>query len=380
MFEGVRVLDLSRLLPGPFATLALADLGAVVDRLEEMGGEYLRPMPPLLGDTSGYFLALNRNKRSACIDLKKPEACAALLRLVESYDVLVEQFRPGVLDRLGLGHDVLLARNPKLIVCSITGYGQSGPDRERAGHDLNYVARAGLLGFTGGSPSHVPGYQVADVGGALWAAFAIAGALYERTRTGVGRVIDISMTEAAMGFGAMSFGQMVAGKIPAPGEELLSGGIAGYNTYTTKDDRSIAVAALEPKFWMKLCAALGLPVEGESFFPGPHQGKWKERLANLVRQRTQAEWIAFSREHDVCMEPVLSPDELTSDPQHTARKMFFSLPSPHGPVAQVCTPLTDRSREHRFPPGPGEHTELIFREAGFTADEIAAMRATQAVG
>src|SRR5580704_6915913 len=195
---GIRVLDLSRLLPGPFASLVLADLGARVDKIEDpAGGDYLRAMPPLRGDTSSMFLALNRNKRSACLDLKMERGRAALLKLTARYDVLLEQFRPGVLDRLGLGHRTLLETNPRLIVCALTGYGQDGPLANRAGHDLNYLARAGVLGMQGpaGAPPQPPGFQLADVGGGLWCVVAILAALRERDRTGKGSVIDVAMSE-----------------------------------------------------------------------------------------------------------------------------------------------------------------------------------------
>jgi crotonobetainyl-CoA:carnitine CoA-transferase CaiB-like acyl-CoA transferase len=207
--QGIKVLDLSRLLPGPYASLILADLGAQVDKIEDaQGGDYLRHMPPMIEDQSGMFLAINRNKRSATLDLKQPEARDALLRLVKVYDVFFDQFRPGVLDRLGLGHAKLLEVNPRLVICALTGYGQDGPLAKRAGHDLNYLARAGLLGFMGpkdAAPTP-PGFQVADIGGALWSVIGILAALAQRDKTGKGSVVDISMTESSMGFAAASFG------------------------------------------------------------------------------------------------------------------------------------------------------------------------------
>ncbi len=235
---GVRVLDLTRLLPGPFASLVLADMGASVDKVEDPGGgDYLRHMPPQTGGESSIFLALNRNKRSMVLDLKKPAAQAALLDMLPSYDVLLEQFRPGVLDRLGLPWEKLAAKNPRLVGCAITGYGQDGPLAKRAGHDLNYLARAGVLGFQGpaGQPPAVPGFQLADVSGGLYAVIGVLGALRERDRTGKGSFVDVSMLESAMGFAISGFGTLFGGVTPARGAEPLAGGIAPYRTYETKD-------------------------------------------------------------------------------------------------------------------------------------------------
>src|SRR5688572_8966534 len=201
---GLKVLDLSRLLPGPYATLVLADLGATVDKLEEPeGGDYIRQMPPLREEESALFYGLNRNKRSVTLNLKAPEGREALKRLVRGYDVLVESFRPGVMDKLGVGEAALRAENPRLIYCAISGYGQTGPDRLKAGHDINYVARAGVLGYggvAGGAPAF-PGVQIGDIGGgSLFALVGILAALHERERTGRGRLVDISMTEGSMAF------------------------------------------------------------------------------------------------------------------------------------------------------------------------------------
>src|SRR3954469_16342342 len=193
--EGLKVLDLSRLLPGPYATLVLADLGASVDKLEDpSGGDYIRQMGPFKGEQSALFLGLNRNKRSATLDLKAPGGAEKLKQLVKQYDVLVESFRPGVMDKLGVGWEALKAENPRLIYCAISGYGQTGPDRLRAGHDLNYIARSGALGYGGdadGKPA-MPGVQIADIGGSLFSLIGVLTALYERERTGRGRFVDIS--------------------------------------------------------------------------------------------------------------------------------------------------------------------------------------------
>ncbi|HEX4448373.1 MAG TPA: CaiB/BaiF CoA-transferase family protein [Polyangiaceae bacterium] len=376
--DGIRVLDLSRLLPGPFASLVLADLGAQVDKIEDPdGGDYLRVMPPMQGDTSSMFLALNRNKRSACLDLKKEGGRQALLALARRYDVVLEQFRPGVLDRLGLGHRLLLETNPRLVVCALTGYGQDGPLAKRAGHDLNYLARAGVLGMCGPAdgPPQVPGFQLADIGGGLWCVAGILAALQRRSATGEGSVVDVSMLESSMAFAFSGFGQLFGGSGPPRGAGLLTGGLALYGTYATRDGRFVTLAALEPKFWLAFCAGAGLEPDMGALFPGPHQGELKAKLRALFVSRTRAEWEAFGRQHDCCLEPVLEPEELEGDEQLRARGAFFEIDSPWGRLQQLRTPLTEPGAEHTPPPRQGEHTDAILREAGIDDAVIAAMRA-----
>lgn len=376
--EGIKVLDFSRLLPGPFASLILADLGAQVDKVEDLGGgDYLRHMPPQIGDQSAMFLAINRNKRSACLDLKKPSAQKAMLAIVERYDVVFDQFRPGVLDRLGLSHATLRARNPRLVICALTGYGQDGPLAHRAGHDINYLSRAGVLGFQGpaNATPTVPGFQLADMGGGLWCALGILAALRERDRTGAGCVVDIAMVEASMGFAFSNFGNLLAGHMPQRGNEGLTGALAIYGTYFTKDDEIVSLGALEPKFWTAFCSGVGLEAEMSAMIPGPHQAALKEKLGAIFRTKTRAEWEAFAKTHDCCLEPVLRPDELTSDPHLVARGVFFEIDSPWGKLKQMRTPLTARGAEHTPPPKQGEHTDAILREAGISDADIAAMRA-----
>jgi alpha-methylacyl-CoA racemase len=376
--DRVRVLDLSRLLPGPFASLVLADLGAQVDKIEDpQGGDYLRLMPPHIGDQSAMFLALNRNKRSACLDLKRPSAQQAFLRMVERYDVLLEQFRPGVLDRLGLSHATLRARNPRLVICALTGYGQDGPLAQRAGHDIDYLSRAGVLGMQGpaGLPPQVPGFQLADIGGGLWSVVGILAALHEVGRTGQGCVVDVAMTEASMPFAISAFGNLLGGHPPRRGDEPLTGGLAIYATYETKDGKWVALGALEPKFWASFCAGAGIENDMSALMPGPHQAALKARLADLFRSRTRAEWEAFGQAHDCCLEPVLAPEELERDPHLAARGVFFEMASPWGVLKQLRTPMTPKGATHAPPPRQGEHTDVILREAGIDEATIRAMRA-----
>ena len=384
--QHVRVLDLSRLLPGPLASLVLADMGAEVDKIEDTaGGDYLRAMPPALGEgehaTSSAFLALNRNKRSAVLDLKKPRARDALLRMLPRYDVVLEQFRPGVLDRLGLSHQTMLAANPRLVVCALTGYGQDGPLAHRAGHDLNYLARAGVLGQQGPAegPPTVPGFQLADVSGGLYAVVGILGALLERARTGEGKVLDVAMVETAMPFAMAGFGLAFGGQALARGGEALTGGLAPYNTYATKDGRAMTLGALEPKFWMAFCEGTGRAAALTDLMPGPHQAALVAELRELFASRTREEWIAFAETRDCCLEPVLSPEEAREDAHLAARGMFFSLATAHwGTVPQMRTPLTPKERAHAAPPQKGEHTDAILRDGGLSAEEIAELRASGA--
>ena len=371
----VRVLDLSRLLPGPFATLALADLGAQVDKLEDLeGGDYLRHMPPPHGAESAMFAALNRNKRSLALDLKHADGKSTFLSMLPHYDVLIEQFRPGVMDRLGIGYATLHERNPRLIICSLTGYGQTGPLRNAAGHDLNYLARSGVLGLQGptGVAPQVPAFQVADIGGALWSAFGIVTALYERTITHKGKIIDISMLEANMGFAALAFGNVLAGHPPARGDDTLSGGLSVYGAYRAKDG-FVTIAALEPKFWLRFAAAVGIEADLSALLPGPHQVALRAQLATLFAARTRAEWEAFARQHDCCVEPVLESDELQRDRQLVARQAFTTVATKAGPLTQLNTPLTPRDRTHSEAPRKGEHTRTILREAGVSDQAIEAL-------
>ena len=380
---GIKILDLSRLLPGPFATLVLGDLGATVDKVEDTGpGDYLRYTPPLVGDTSATFLALNRNKRSVCLDLKKELGRTALMKLVERYDVLFEQFRPGVLDRLGVGHTALMARNPRLVVCSLTGYGQTGPLARRAGHDVNYLARSGVLGMQGppGAPPQLPGFQLADFASGLWSAIGIMAALQERAVTGRGRTVDVSMVESSMGFALAGFGALFGGHEPVRGDEPLTGGLALYGTYATKDGRSVAFGALEPKFFAAFSAGVGLAADGSAHVPGPHQAGLRDCLRDIFASRTRDEWEAFARAHDCCLEPVLEPGETLDDEQLRSRGVFFEMDSPWGTIRQLATPLMPRGKTHAPPPRRGEHTDTILREGGIDEATIAAMHADGSAG
>ena len=381
--EHLRILDLSRLLPGPYCTLLLADLGADVIKVEEPGrGDYIRWMPPMAGDLSSGHLALNRGKRSITLSLKHPEGVAAMKRLVRTADVVLESFRPGVMDRLGVGYDVLSAENERLVYCALTGFGQDGPYRMRAGHDINYLGYAGVLDIIGerDGPPVVPGVQIADVGGGgLMAAVGILAALSEREVTGRGRFVDISMMD-----GAVSWLQMhaqayaITGVIPARGTMRLSGGPACYRIYRAADGKYVTVGALEPQFWAALCEALGVPDLIElQYAPEEEQAVIHKRLEEIFLQKTRDEWVAELAHLDACFGPVNDIAEAMVDPQVRARDMVREVPTPSGPVNTIGNPLKLRGVEEpplRAAPGLGEHTEQVLKEAGFSPEEIASLR------
>ena len=370
--QGIRVLDLSRLLPGPFLTMILADMGADVIKVEDPNlGDYMRAFPPAKGGVGGRYLAVNRGKRSMVLDLKQAAGRDALLAMVEKADVVVESFRPGVMAKLGLAYEVLAARNPKIIMCSISGYGQTGPYTHRAGHDLDYIALAGVLAMTGparGGPQ-MPGVQIADLaGGALWSATAILGALVGRHRTGKGAHLDISMTEGALALVASELGNLDCGAKPTRGVETLNGGLACYGVYRTKDERYLAVGALEPKFWLALNAAIGRPPVAAELIGSPaDQARIRAELADIFLQKTAAEWHAVLAPHDCCVEIVTELEELPSHPLHAAREVFFEIDGGPGvgPIMQVRTPVGKPAKASP-PPMHGEHTAEVLAEYGVT--------------
>jgi alpha-methylacyl-CoA racemase len=391
--SGLRVLDLSRLLPGGFCSLLLADLGADVLKVEDTGmGDYVRWSPPYVEGVedsarSALFLSLNRNKRSIRVDLKSDAGKQVLLRLAREHDVLLESFRPGVLDRLGVGYERLKQENPGLVYCAITGYGQDGPKREAAGHDQNYLALAGLLGVTGeadGPPIQAAG-QIADVGGgALMAAVGILAALRERERSGLGQLVDVSMFDGALSWMGMLAAAMLAdGQVPQRGRLPLAGQFACYRPYACEDGW-ISCGALEPKFWQAWCRGVGREDLVEHQFATP--GSDGHRAIEAVfASRTRAEWAAFNAEHDCCVEPVLDLDEALDSELVRAREMVVGLDQPgaSSPVRLLGLPIKlDRTPgdASRAPgPGLGEHTDEVLAAAGYDADEIAALKASGAV-
>jgi alpha-methylacyl-CoA racemase len=391
--DGLTVLDLSRLLPGGFCSLLLADFGADVIKVEDTGiGDYIRWSPPYYegaADTakSALFLSLNRGKRSIRINLKSEPGKEVLRRLARDADVLLESFRPGVLDRLGVGYERLREENPRLVYCAISGYGQDGPNRNRSGHDMNYLGLNGLLGLTGdadGPPVQAAG-QIADLGGgALTAAVGILVALRERERSGQGQLVDCSMFDGSLSWLAMLAAETFAtGTAPQRGGLGLAGRYNCYRPYACADGY-VTLGALEPKFWQAWCEGVGRPDLVERAFDSPGSES-HAAVAEIFRRRTRDEWRAFASDHDCCLEPVLGLDEALASDLVAAREMVVELEQPGAerPVKLLGVPIK-LSRTPGDPtraPGPelGEHTDEVLTAAGFSPTERAALHEAGAI-
>jgi len=388
---GVRVLDLSRLLPGGFCSLLLADFGAEVLKVEDTGmGDYVRWAEPRYegaqrSASSALFLALNRGKRSIRINLREEGGREVLLRLAREYDVLLESFRPGVLDRLGVGYERLREENPGLVYCAVTGYGQDGPYRDRAGHDMNYLGLVGLLGLTG-EPDRPPvqaAGQIADLGGgALMGAFGILAALRERERSGEGQLVDVSMADGAMSWLALVAARYLCdGQVPGRGRLELAGGLVCYRPYACSDGH-VTLGALEPKFWQAWCRGVDREDLIERQFDPPGSETHAE-VERIFAGRTRAEWESFAAEHDCCLEPVLGLDEALGSELTRAREMVVEVDQPGaGPVSLLGLPVKlGRTPGGPAGPGPalGEHTDVVLEEAGYSEQEREELRSSGAV-
>ncbi|MGZ7458651.1 CaiB/BaiF CoA transferase family protein [Pseudomonas sp. Ma2-10] len=380
----LKVLDFSTLLPGPFASLLLADMGAEVLRIESPTRmDLLRVLPPHDQGVSASHAYLNRNKRSLALDLKQPEALEVIKQLLVEYDIVLEQFRPGVMDRLGLGYEALKAIKPKLIYVSITGYGQTGPYKDRAGHDINYLALAGLASHTGRADSGpLPlGMQVADIaGGSLHGVIGLLAAVIARQQTGLGQHLDVSMTDCVFSLNAMAgAGYLACGKEPGREDQMLNGG-SFYDYYRSRDGRWFSVGSLEPAFMKQLCAALGLEaLETLGLSPEPAlQKALKNALRIEFETRDFAELCALFSRLDACVEPVLSLGEAVRHPQLKARAMVADVPRGDGTTqAQMACPL----KFSQGLPEPrhigatlGQHTDQVLGALGYSAERIEALR------
>jgi alpha-methylacyl-CoA racemase len=371
--DHIRVLDLSRAVPGPYCSMLLGDMGADVLVVEPVDGDAGRPAP-----------ALRRNKRSIRVDLKHPDGRAVVHRLAPRVDVVLEGFRPGVVARLGVDPATLCALNPRLVYCSLTGFGQDGPYAAMPGHDLGYAALAGALGAVvtpGTRPA--PGLNlVADLAaGGLMAAFAIVVALVARERTGRGQVLDHAMTDGVLSLLGRAANLMLeGGPVPRPGTERVTGALPHYDVYECADGRFLAVAPLEPRFHANMCAAIGAPelaAVGETA-PPEERAKARARLAEIFRSKTRDQWFALLRPKDACAAPVYDLDEALADPHHVARRMVVEAAGLR--QVAVMPKLTDTPGAiRRAPPRPGEHTDQVLAELGYGGAEIAALRAAKAV-
>lgn len=381
--EGIRVLDLSRLLPGPFATMLLADFGAEVIKIEDpMQGDYLRWRAPYVSKNenkeSAAFLALNRNKKSIVLNLKDPEGQKIFYKLSEKADVILETFRPGVVEKLGIHYSRVKEINPKIIYCSLSGFGQDGPYRDLPGHDINYLGVGGLATLTG-DPDRpkLMGVQVADIGGGgLNAVVAILMAIIARNTTNKGQYIDVAMLDGAMTWLTYAFSRYWASRtLPIRGDDRLTGGRPGYGIYKTKDGKFIAVGALEEKFWRNLCLAIGR----EDFIEHPQPtGNLKQQIIDVLEKeiatKTRGEWLEIAKKSDICVSPAYELDEIIDDPQIQARNMILEFEDSRvGIFKYLGMPfkLSETPGSIRFrAPSYGEHTLEVLRTLGYKEEEI----------
>ena len=379
---GTRILDLTRLLPGGYCTLLLADLGADVVKVEEPGkGDYIRWTPPMVGEESAAHRALNRGKRSITLNLKAPQGVELLKRLVEGADVLVESFRPGVMDRLGVGWTVLRGINPAMVYCAITGYGQDGPYRDRAGHDINYIGYGGVLGIIGprDGPPAVPGVQIGDIGGGGMAAtIGILAALLEARATGRGRFVDTSMLDGVVSWLSIHGGDfLVTRELSERGNMRLAGAFPCYRVYRAGDGKYLTVGALEPQFWRTLCEAVGVPELIEAQFSP--EAAAHEKLEAIFASRSRDDWLEQLGALETCVGPVNDLAEAFEDPQVVHRRLVAEV---DGDELGPSSPMRfDGEQLVRLEgaPGFGEHTAEVLGEIGVDADELDRLRSSGAI-
>ena len=377
---GITVLDFTRLLPGPFCTQLLCNLGAEVIKIEDPKlGDYMRSVPPIVHDVSYPFLMVNRGKRSLAVDLKTPEGQEIVHKLARGSDVVVEQFRPGVMARLRVAYDDLAMMNPRLVYCSFSGYGQTGPYKDLPGHDINFQALAGILGVTTGREDKapaIPGVPIADLASGFNAALAILAALRVRDRTGRGEFIDVSIYDTAVTLMVLGLARFLAtGEEPVAGETLLTGSFPFYSLYETKDGRWLSVATVEPKFWSRMCELIGAPDLAEKQFKdGAERFQVAQALADKFRGRTLAEWEAMLAKENLPITGVKRVSEVVRDPHVKARGLLPVVDvSGLWKLQVIAHPAKHATLETRNPtrvPAKGQDTEEILRSLGYTARQI----------
>ena len=377
VLDGIRILDLTRLLPGGVCTMLLADMGADIIKVEDpTGGDYARWMQPQVDGLGAFFRTSNRNKRSIIIDLKTEAGQQVFHKLVETADVVLEGFRPGVTERLRVDYDTLKATNPRLVYCSLSGWGQDGPYVEKSGHDLNYVALGGIQGST--RTPHPLGAQIADVGTSYVGVMGICAALFKRERTGEGDYVDVSLFESAMPFALVQFVESLTAGFPG-GNGSLTGRLACYEVYYSQDEQPMTLAALEPKFWQNFCHAVEHP-EWIAIHQDPEkQAYLRIEIQAMFRTRTAAEWNNLLADADCCFTLVTAPADVIHDAQVQARQ---AAGIGADGIPWMRSPVRFRSDEFTIGavPGYGEHTTPILTEAGYGESEIAQLHASGAVG
>ena len=374
---GVTIIELAGIGPAPFASMLLADMGANIIRIDRARGD--EP-----GIRLPYRLnVMNRGRRSLSVNLKSPAGIATVLKLVEQADAFIEGFRPGVTERLGLGPDACLARNPRLIYGRMTGYGQEGPMASVAGHDINYIALSGVLSMIGERDRKpvAPLNLVGDFGGGgMFLAFGVVCGILEARASGKGQVIDCAMVEGAAMLANIFNSFRALGQLePQRGANVLDGGAHFYDTYETRDGGYVAVGAIEPQFYKRLLELMGLPqAEFEPQMDKTRWQAWKVRFTDVFKSKTRAEWGSILEHEEACAMPILSIDEAASHPHNRARGTFVEFAG-----VEQAAPAPRFSRtpgELKLPPPePGEHTDAVLTEFGFSAEEIATLRATLAV-
>ena len=379
MLSGVRVLDLTRLLPGAYATQLLRDLGAEVVKIEDpWTGDYMRALGPLARGVSVGFAALNRGKQSCALNLKDERGRALFLRLVECCDAVLEGFRPGVADRLGIGYAAVASQNARVVYCSLTGYGQSGPNRLRPGHDLTYLAEIGILGESrnsAGAPV-APGVQIADLAGGMMAAVAMLAALLEARTTGRGRYLDVAMCDVLASWAAPLLVAAAASALTGPPADWLSGRLICYHVYRTQDGRYVALGALERKFWDAFCRAAGCEQLIPAYLtPALDENPAYRELRAVFATKSAADWASFAKTVDTVLAVVRSPGEVLVDEQLASRGVLVAGPDGAVPVvgAAALPASCRRSMTAADTPAHGQHTRVILREIGLLDEDIAAL-------
>ena len=388
--EDLLVLDFTRLLPGPFCTQLLANLGANVIKIEEpKTGDYMRAVPPLVHEVSYPFLMVNRGKRSLAVDLKTSEGQEIVRKLAHRADVVVEQFRPGVMARLGADYDGLSMMNPKLVFCSFSGYGQTGPYRDLPGHDLNFEALAGILSVTGTRDRPrpaIPGVPIADLASGFNAALAILASLRLRDRTGRGEYIDLSIHDTAVSLLVLGLARYFAtGEEPVPGETMITGTFPFYALYETKDGRWLSVATVEPKFWVRMCELVGAPeLADRQFAADAARTAVADTLAARFREKTLAEWDEILGAERLPIAAVKRMSEVVDDPHVRARGLLPTADVPGvGKVRVIAHPARHSGATTTNPtavPKRGEHSEEILRFLGYTSKQISSLAKRGVIG
>ena len=382
----LKILDFSTLLPGPYASLMLADMGAQVLRISAKSRpDLVLHQPPYIGDGSinANGAWLGRNKDTMFLNLKKPESIEIVKRLIkeEGYTIILEQFRPGVMDKLGLGYETLKEICPELIYCSLTGYGQTGPYRDKAGHDINYLALSGLMSHScrqGETPS-LYGVQIADLAIGSYSVIRILAAVEHRNRTGKGQWIDVAMLDGLIPFNSLvGAGFLVDGKEPGKETHLLNGGSA-YDFYLTADNQVLSVGSLEPKFWKRFCETIGKPEWIEAGVDAEDIQEKKEEIRSIIAGKTRGRWEEAFRDKDACVESVSSLEEaLLKDPHIAARELVISIDCQGETIKQPAMPIhfSDSAPVYRHSGKPaGVDTKAVLEQLGYSEEAIEALKA-----